>query len=227
MKTRIPLGALAAAAAAALAVGCAQDTPTTPAATAPSEAVHPVPGKPQPAGEITGEHILGNLAIEPAYNADSGEMMFLGTPINAPLPAKANAKARSPLYVVEYPPGTVFDDPLNCAGVPGNCPDHAGDLAGFATATQSDVYGTDPTAVPGHDHVGDPQGAPDFNVAWEVKEVLFTPKAVTDNAITRLTTDEAIDAAEEAGYVMVYDLGFAFNCQVVPESLYWRGQPIG
>ncbi len=31
----------------------------------------------------------------------------------------------------------------------------------FAVAKMPDVSGTDPTVVPGHDHVADPPGAPD------------------------------------------------------------------
>ena len=54
------------------------------------------------------------------------------------------------------------------------------------------VYGTDPSAVPGHDHIADPPGAPDFNIAWYVVEVLWTPAAVEADAITHLTTDQQI-----------------------------------
>jgi hypothetical protein len=80
------------------------------------------------------------------------------------------------------------------------------------------------TAVPGHDHVADPPGKPDFNVAWEVIEVVFTNK---EAANTRLTTDTAIKDAIAAGNAKAIDLGFAFNCSVVPASLYWRGTPVG
>ena len=45
------------------------------------------------------------------------------------------------------------------------------------------VYGSDPTAVLGHDHVGDAPGGADFNVAWEVVEVLFTNSAAADTRV--------------------------------------------
>ena len=174
----------------------------------------------------SGERILGHghAAIEPAYNADTGALMYLLTPARAPLPAISNNHARSPLYLVEYPPGT--GGTLNCMGVPGNCPDHDGLVASVATQQMPSVYGTDPTALPGHDHIADPPGAPDFNVAWEVIEVLWTDKAVTDQAITHLTTDGQIQDAVDAGYAMKIDLGFAFNCSVVSAAAYARGVPV-
>jgi hypothetical protein len=175
-----------------------------------------------PSGERLLDH--GHVAVEPAYNADTGGLMYLLTPVGAPLPSKANAHATSPLYLVEYPPG--YQGTLNCMGVPGNCPDHDGEVAGFATATRPSVYGTDPTLVPGHDHVADPPGAPDWNVAWEVVEVLWTQKAVDEGAITHLTTDEAISTAVANGYAKEFDLGFAFNCSSVPATTYWRGTPV-
>ena len=174
----------------------------------------------------SGERILGHghVAVEPAYNADTGALMYLLTPVGVPFPAVSNSHARSPLYLVEYPPGT--GGTFNCMGVPGNCPDHNGLVAGFATQTLPSVYGTEPAAVPGHDHIADPPGAPDFNVAWEVIEVLWTDKAVTDHAITHLTTDGQIEDAVRAGYAVKYDLGFAFNCSVVPATVYARGVPV-
>jgi len=229
MKYEFDVRALAVTCALVLATGCTGDTPTAPAAgstgLAASRAMIPAAS-----GAATGERLVGNAAVEPAYNADTGELMYLLTPIKAPLPSHANAHAVSPLYIVEYPAGSTAagDGHFNCEGVPGNCPDHAGDLAGVAVANMQSVYGDDPTKVPGHDHIGDPPGKPDFNVAWEVVVVLFTDQAVTDGAVNnRLTTDAQIDAAVEAGDAITIDLGFAFNCSVVPESLYWRGTPIG
>lgn len=174
----------------------------------------------------SGERVLGNghAAIEPAYNADTGALMYLLTPAGAPFPAVSNGHARSPLYLVEYPPGTLGT--LNCMGVPGNCPDHDGLVASVATQVMPSVYGTDPGVVPGHDHIADPPGAPDFNVAWEVIEVLWTDKAVADHAITHVTTDGQIEDAVHAGYLTEIDLGFAFNCSVVSPAAYARGVPV-
>ena len=179
------------------------------------------------AGLPSGERMLGNghVAVEPAYNADTGGLMYLLTPTGAPFPSVSNSHAQSPLYLVEYPPG--YSGTLNCMGVPGNCPDHDGLVATVATGREPSVYGTDPSAVPGHDHIADPPGAPDFNIAWYVVEVLWTPAAVDAGAITHLTTDQQIQDAVEAGYARKIPLGFAFNCSVVPATTYWRGTPVG
>src|SRR6476659_7982537 len=142
----------------------------------------------------TGEREVGNSAIEPAYNADTGTLLYLKTPEKSAFPTHTSPHAVSPLFLVEYPPGSTVGT-LNCEGVPGNCPDHNGLVAGVATSNMPDVYGTDPTVVPGHDHIVDPPGAPDFNVAWEVIEVLFTSKAAAN---THLTTDTAIEQAVTA-----------------------------
>lgn len=180
-------------------------------------------GSANAAGLPTGERQVGRSAIEPAYNADTGTILYLKTPEKSPFPTHTSAHAVSPLYLVEYPPGSTVGT-LNCQGVPGNCPDHDAAVAAVATANKPDVYGTDPTLLPGHDHIVDPQGAPDFNVAWEVVEVLFTNRAAAN---THLTTDTAIKNAVAAGDAVTVDLGFAFHCSVAPQSLYARGTPIG
>jgi hypothetical protein len=234
---------LAAVAALGLSAACGGNPPASPTAASPvSSAVSPgaaggggslatlAGGPPQvQTGVPSGEHVVGNAAIEPAYNADTGELMYLLTPEKVPLPSKANGHATSPLYLVEYPAGSTAagGGHFNCEGVPGNCPDHDGAVAGAAVQVMPAVYGTDPTTVLGHDHIADPPGKPDFNIAWEVIEVLFTPKALTDDAVnTRLTTDTAVKAAVQAGDAIEVDLGFAFNCSVVPASLYWKGAPV-
>lgn len=180
-------------------------------------------GSAQATGLPTGEHIVGHAAVEPAYNADTGQIMYLLTPEKAPLPAKANGHAVSPLYLVEYPKSSSVGT-LNCMGVPGNCPDHDGLVATVATQAMPSVYGTDPTVLPGHDHIADPPGKPDFNVAWHVIEVLFTS---ADAANTHLTTDAAVQNAVANGDAIEVDLGFAFNCSVVSASVYAHGTPVG
>jgi len=208
-----------------LVTACAQDSPTSPAQDLAAMNASPAGG---PIANVTtmpsGERTFGKVAVEPAYDADTGEIMYLLTPIKAPLPSHANVHARSPLYIVEYPASSTVSVPLNCAGVPGNCPDHDLDLAAAATSIMPGVYGTDPTVVLGHDHVGDNVGAPDFNVAWEVVEVLFTNSAAAN---MHLTTDQQIADAVAAGDAIEVDLGFAFNCSVVPAVTYWKGTPVG
>ena len=63
-----------------------------------------------PSGERAVGH--GHAVVEPAYNADTGGLMYLLTPSGAPLPSISNSHARSPLFLVEYPPG--FGGTLNC-----------------------------------------------------------------------------------------------------------------
>ena len=197
------------------------------AATAATVLIAGMGAAPASSGSLpSGERLLGggHVAIEPAYNADTGAIMYLLTPTGAPFPSKANAHAVSPLYLVEYPPGT--SGTLNCMGLPGNCPDHDGAVAGVATQVMPSVYGNDPAAIPGHDHIADPPGGPDFNIAWHVIEVLWTDKAVTDDAITHLTTDGQIEDAVLNGYAIEVDLGFAFNCSVVSAATYAKGVPV-
>lgn len=174
----------------------------------------------------TGETIHGKAAVEPAYDYVDGSLVYLLTPTNAPLPTKSNGRANAELFLVEYPPDTAFDVPFNCQGVPGNCPDHSGLVAGVATANQPEVYGTDPAAIPGHDHLVAPHGDSDFHVSWEVIEVLFTPKAVADGAITHLTTEAAVDAAVARGYAVKIDLGFALHGSIVNRAVYDAGTPV-
>jgi hypothetical protein len=170
----------------------------------------------------SGERVLGQNSIEPAYNDVTGTLTYLLTPGHGPFPTHTSTNAVAPLYLVEYPPGSTVGT-LNCMGVPGNCPDHDAEVAGAATSIMPSVYGTDPTLVPGHDHlVATPASGGDFNVAWEVIEVLFTNKAAGN---THLTTESAIDAAVARGDAIEVDLGFAFHCSVVSATAYERGTP--
>lgn len=174
----------------------------------------------------SGERIVGQSAIEPAYNDVTGNLVYLLTPTKSPFPTHTNAHSVAPLYLVEYPPSSTVPSHvnLNCMGVPGNCPDHDGLVAGFATTMRSSVYGTDPAAVPGHDHlVGVASSHEDFNVAWEVIEVLFNN---TDAANSHLTTLSAIKDAETRGDASEFDLGFAFHCSIVSVATYNHGKPV-
>jgi hypothetical protein len=177
----------------------------------------------------SGERLVGNTAnghgaaIEPAYDYNTGRLTYILTPTGAPFPAKANAHAVAPLYLVVYPasyPGWT----LNCMGVPGNCPDHDGLIAGAATAIEPGVYGTNPAAVPGHDHlIGLANTGGDWNVAWHVYVVLFTNSAAANSHITTLTQ---LQDALGGGDAISVDSGIVFNCSAVPASLYWKGTPI-
>jgi hypothetical protein len=180
-------------------------------------------------GLPTGERIVGNAslghggAIEPAYDYNTGNLTYILTPTGAPFPAKANDHAVAPLYIVVYPssyPGWT----LSCMGVPGNCPDHDGLIAGAATAIEPGVYGTDPAAVPGHDHlIGLANTGGEWNVAWHVYVILFTSSSAANTHITTLTQ---LQDALGGGDAISVDSGIIFNCSAVPASLYWKGTPI-
>jgi hypothetical protein len=172
----------------------------------------------------SGERVLGNASIEPAYDDFNGSIVYLLTPNRlAPLGANnpintVNSHAVAPLYLIVYPPGTpgVF----NCMGAPGNCPDHGGVIAGVATAVRPDVYGTDPSLVPGHDHlVGMPRTG-DFNVPWHVYVELFTGATVT-----HITTLAQLQKAWTSCAIQELDTGITFACSVVSSSAYMAGRP--
>lgn len=177
----------------------------------------------------SGERFVGNesqgrgAAIEPAYDYNTGILTYILTPTGAPFPSKANVHAVAPLYIVVYPssyPGWT----LNCMGVPGNCPDHDGLIAGAATAIEPGVYGSDPAGVPGHDHlIGLANTGGDWNVAWHVYVVLFTNSAAANS---RITTLDQLQGALGGGDAISVDSGIVFNCSAVPASLYWKGTPI-
>jgi hypothetical protein len=178
----------------------------------------------------TGERALGNATIEPAYDDFDGSIVYLLTPNRlAPLGANnpilnVNPHAVAPLYLIVYPPGT--PGTFNCMGAsPGNCPDHAGAIAGVATAVKTGltgVYGTDPAAVPGHDHlVGMPRTG-DFNIAWHVYVELFN----SQSAVTHITTLAQLQAAWSSGGLKELDSGITFVCSVVSEHAYLAGTPL-
>lgn len=176
-----------------------------------------------PSGERSiGNTSKGGVTIEPAYDYNTGQATYILTPTNAFF-SKANAHAVAPLYIVVYPssyPGWTLD----CMGVPGNCPDHDGLIAGAATGVEPGVYGTDPSAVPGHDHLlGLAKTGGDWNVAWHVYVVLFTNSAAANTHVTTLTQ---LQADLGSGDAISLDSGIIFNCSSVPASLYWSGTPV-
>jgi hypothetical protein len=175
----------------------------------------------------SGERALGNATIEPAYNDADGSIVYLLTPNRlAPLGANnpisnVNSHAVAPLFLIAYPPGTTGT--FNCMGAPGNCPDHGGVIAGLATSVMPSVYGTDPQAVPGHDHlVGVARTGGDFNVPWHVYVELFKPGAT----VTHITTLAELQAAWSSHSLQEVDTGIVFACAVVSVHAYMAGSPV-
>lgn len=208
---------------------CTPNSPTGPQANAASAPAFDRGGPPSATADPlpSGTHIIGKAAVEPAYDDVTGDLIYILTPTHAPLPTHANPEhAVAPLYIVVYPPGSsVVDGGLNCEGVPGNCPDHDKAIADYAVANQPGVYGNDPYAVPGHDHLlAPPASGGDFNVSWEVWEVLFTNSAAAN---THLTTEADVENAIARGDAIKKDLGFTFTCAVVSGKTYEHGTPVG
>lgn len=176
----------------------------------------------------SGERTHGAVTIEPAYDDVTGGIVYLQTPNQlAPLSPTnvingVDSHSVAPLYLIAYPPGT--PGTFNCMGVPGNCPDHDGAIAAAATGLMPSVYGTDPNAVPGHDHlVGVASTGGDFNVPWHVYVELFTSRA----AVTHITTVGQLNSAKGAGDLTQIDTGIVFLCAVVSQSSYGAGTPVG
>jgi hypothetical protein len=173
----------------------------------------------------SGERTHGNVSIEPAYNDYDGSIIYLLTPNRlAPLGPNnpinnVNSHAIAPLFLVVYPPGT--PGTFNCMGVPGNCPDHDGAIAGVATSVVPSVYGTNPGAVPGHDHLVGVRPTGDFNVPWHVYIELFT----SSTAVTHITTLFGLQAAWSSDSIVEVDSGITFACAVVSERTYLAGSP--
>jgi hypothetical protein len=174
----------------------------------------------------SGERTHGNVSIEPAYNDFDGSIVYLLTPNRlAPLGPNnpinnVNSHAVAPLFLVVYPPGT--PGTFNCMGVPGNCPDHSPTIAGVATSVEPGVYGTNPGAVPGHDHLVGVRPTGDFNVPWHVYIELFT----SSTAVTHITTLSELEAAWSSGSILELDSGITFVCAVVSQHVYLGGSPV-
>lgn len=175
----------------------------------------------------SGERSHGDVTIEPAYDDTDGSIVYLQTPNHhAPLgptntTQQVNPHAVAPLYLIVYPAGTTGT--FNCMGVPGNCPDHGGAIAGLAASVIPSVYPS-ANAVPGHDHlVGVAKTGGDFNVAWRVYVELFT----STGAVHHITLLTDLNATKASGGVREVDTGIVFLCSIVSESSYLAGTPVG
>jgi hypothetical protein len=158
----------------------------------------------------TGQVAFGQATVEPAINDADGSTVFLLTPNNA-FTSQANAQhAVAPLYLPVYPVGSTIDPgTLNCQ--PTNC-NHVNTF----------FY-----PIIGHDHLVGVKPIGDFNVAWHVVVIAFTPHGFADGAInTRLMTLSAIQAAELAGDVFPIDTPITFNCSIVSQAVYNLGTPL-
>jgi hypothetical protein len=182
----------------------------------------------------SGQTALGQSTVEPAINYADGSTVFLLTPDKSPFPSKANPRATAPLYIPMYPGSSTIDPTsLNCQ--PSNC-DHLNVLPfpapgypnGGATCTNYGFPAGACSLVVGHDHLIGVPPTGDFNVAWHVVLVVFTPKAFSDGAINNriLTLREIADAVTN-GDAFEADTPITFNCSIVSSTVYFRGVPLG
>jgi hypothetical protein len=191
-------------------------------------------------GNFTGQTAFGQSTVEAAFDDITGNVVFLLTPNGAPLPSKAPPAAQDTLYLPAYPTAsTIPASDLDCQ--PTNCnhlnvlpfanstyDSNAADLAGTSKAC-TDYNAGNPCAVyKGHDHlVGVPSTGGQFNVAWHVSLVLFTPQGFSDGAInTRITTLSQITGLVANGDAVVAPTPIVFNCQIVSQTVYDRGAPL-
>lgn len=184
----------------------------------------------------TGMRAVGNGAtVEPSVNDITGAQTFLITPNHSPFwsvndhppgtPIPANLlNTSAPLYLVTYPKDSTVDSngapPLNCY------------TEGAFDPTGTLPYNCDHAQIPGmkgHDHLvgvpGSQKAGGDFNVAWHVLAMFFTPQGKSDGAMNiRILTLSQLEAAQAnhdvTGFV---DTGVYFNCSVVSSPSYMNG----
>jgi hypothetical protein len=158
----------------------------------------------------SGQRAFGQVTVEPAIDDATGNEIFLLTPNNVPLPSHAAQRAQAPLYLVLYPALSTIDaNTLNCQPV--NC-DHV----------QAFAY-----PLKGHDHLVGMPHTGDFNVAWYVVLVAFTPQGFEDGAINnRILTLDQLNGALTNGDVTFIGPVTSFNCSITSAATYLKGTPL-
>jgi hypothetical protein len=182
---------------------------------------------------FSGQRALGRSTVEPAVNDADGSTVFLLTPDQVPFPSQSNPVASAPMFIPMYPTTSTIDPAtLNCQ--PHNC-DHLnvlpfsapGYVNGGTTCTQYGFANGACSLVKGHDHLIGMPHTGDFNVAWHVILVVFTPKGVGDGAInTPVLTLTQVGDLVGAGDAFLVNTPITFNCQVVSETVYLKGTPL-
>jgi hypothetical protein len=179
------------------------------------------------ASAYSGQVFFAQASVEPAVNDANGATVYLLTPNNAPFPSKANPVATAPLYLPMYPlassPSIAAAD-LNCQ--PTNC-DHVNVVPFvspvYPSGTITTPFGTFTGGLyKGHDHlVGVASTGGDFNVAWHVILVAFTPQALVDGAAnTRILTLTQLGLDLATGDAFTISTPITFNCSIVNEKVY-------
>ncbi len=160
---------------------------------------------------FSGQRMFAGFSVEPAVNMGDGSEIFLLTPNKAPTNANM-AHAHAPLYLVLYPGvSTIPASTLNCQ--PTNC-DHAN-----AFPPYNSVGG-----LKGHDHLVGVNPTGDYNIAWDVYPIVFTPKGFGDGAINnRILTWTQLSGELASHDVVQGSLIVSFNCAKTSISTYMLG----
>ena len=183
----------------------------------------------------SGQTAQGMSTTEPAVNDANGSLIFLHTPDKVPFPSNSNPRAAAPMYIPMYPTTSPINPAtLNCQ--PHNCNhlnvlpffDPAGAYAsGGADCIQYRLPKDGCSLVIGHDHLVGVPHTGDFNVAWHVTLVVFTPLGVTNGAVNaRNLTLEQIATLVKNNYAFLADTPVTFNCSIVPSTVYYKGVPL-
>jgi hypothetical protein len=181
----------------------------------------------------TGQTGFGRATTEPAIDSKDGSTVYLLTPDKAPFPSKANPRAVAPLYIPMYPlNSTVTPALLNCQ--PHNC-NHLpvlpfaapGYTNGGATCALHGLPENECSLVIGHDHLIGVPHTGDFNVAWHVVLVVFTPEGIANGAAnTRTLTLVDVATLVTKGYAFEVSTDVTFNCSIVSSAVYYKGTPL-
>jgi hypothetical protein len=178
----------------------------------------------------SGQTAFGQSTVEPALNSADGSTVFLLTPDHVPFPSQSNPRASAPMYIPMYPMGsTIHPATLNCQ--PHNCDalpfPSLGYPSGGTTCTQFGLPAGTCGLVIGHDHLIGVPHTGDFNVAWHVILVVFTPQGVADGAINnRITTLQELATVVSNGDAFEVSTAITFNCSIVPSTVYFHGVPL-
>jgi hypothetical protein len=183
----------------------------------------------------TGQTAFGQTTAEAAINDANGSTIYLLTPDKVQIPTNANPRATAPMFIPMYPtsspikPATLNCQPTNCNHLnvlpflsPGYTP---------ASATTCSAFGitTGCSLVIGHDHlVGvPPPSTGDFNIAWHVTLVVFTPQGIADGAVNgRALTLQQVTSLVNKGDAFLAATPIVFNCAIVPATVYSKGTPL-
>jgi hypothetical protein len=182
----------------------------------------------------TGQTAFGQTTAEPAINDANGSTIYLLTPDKVQIPTNANPRATAPMFIPMYPttspinPATFNCQPTNCNHLnvlpftaPGYAPAPAATCAAFGITSGGCSY------VLGHDHLVGVPHTGDFNVAWHVTLVVFTPQALGDGALNgRTLTLTQVTNLVNNGDAFLAATPIVFNCAIVPATVYNKGTPL-